>query len=109
MCKAAGEIEQRAATRRGMYKLVIPKMARFDPILHLPTPTAGTADNNNQKVTGEVRQAAMDRHDTIQGVLNTKNYKDSQSRNYRQIELKKYWPEWRIIGYHFQVMLYKFS
>ena len=83
MCKAAGEIEQRAATRRGMYKLVIP---RFDPIQHLPTPTPATADNNNQKVTGEVRQAAMDRHDTTQGVLNTKNYKDSQSRKHRQIE-----------------------
>ena len=87
MCKAAGETEQRGATSGGMYKLVIP---RFDPIQHLPTPTLATADDNSQEVTGEVRQAAMDRHDTTQGVLNAKNYKDSQSRNYRQIELKKY-------------------
>ena len=77
---------QKSISTLHLSKLVIPKMARFDPILHLPTPTTATADNNNQKVTGEVRQAAMDRHDTIQGVLNTKNYKDSQSRKHRQIE-----------------------
>ena len=84
MCKEAGETEQRGATGRGMYKLVIP---RFDPIQPPPLPQLKTIARRSLERS---KQAAMDRHGTTQGELNAKNYKDCQSRNYRQIELKKY-------------------